>query len=408
MASPFIGRPENWPSHTVQTTPWRNRSGRGSREDRVLTEIGARIPPAIGALDFSVSPELEHTLDAGIQSLARLEADAGPGTAAISTFLIRTESIASSRIEHVGASMEEFARALFGIRSNESATSMVAASRAYTRMTDDAGRTGTITRESLLAAHRTLMAGDAAEFGYAGIFRDVQNWIGGNDFSPTAAVYIPPPPEFVDPLMDDLLLFVNRDDVPIFTQAAIAHAQFESIHPFTDGNGRVGRSLIGAILRRRGYTRSTTPPIASVLAADQSAYFALLDRYRDGDPQPIIRRLAEATAISSDEAAVSVRTIRALPDEWALRLNARAGSTAAGLLPLLMEHPVISAKEAEDLSGASSSSVYTALDRLENAGIVHQITQRQRNRVWAVTAVLDELDDLDRRIGRRAQAGASG
>ncbi|PPF79216.1 Fic family protein [Subtercola sp. Z020] len=394
----------NWPVHGVESVAWRNRSGRGSRSDRTLRAIDASIPPFIADLTFAVDAGAQTAQDEAVSALATLEADAGPGTRAVSTLLIRTESIASSKIEHVEASMEDFARALAGIRSNASATSMVAASRAYTSLIDEAGTTGVISLPSILDAHTALLSDDPTEHGYAGRIRDMQNWIGGNDFSPIGAVHVPPHPERVPALFSDLLAFVNRDDIAVLTQAAIAHAQFESIHPFTDGNGRIGRALIGAILRRRGYTRTTTPPIASALAVDQGAYFGLLDRYRAGDPLPIIQTLARATRISSEEAIRSVGEINHLPAEWRNAVQARSNSAVTRLLDLLMDHPVISAEQAEDLTGAPTSSVYTALDRLEAAGILHQITQRRRNRVWAVTAVLDELDALNARIARRAHA----
>ena len=98
------------------------------------------------------------------------------------------------------------------------------------------------------------MQDDPGEVRYAGRIRDMQNWIGGSDYSPRDALYVPPPPETVEGYLDDLIRFANRNDLPVLSQAAVAHAQFESVHPFTDGNGRIGRALINAILRRRGAT----------------------------------------------------------------------------------------------------------------------------------------------------------
>ena len=258
---------------------------------------------------------------------------------------------------------------------------------------------------SLLSAHRTLMADDPTEAAFAGRLRDVQNWISGSDFSPLGAVHVPPAPERVEELMADLLAFANRDDVPVVVQAAIAHAQFESIHPFTDGNGRIGRALIGAIFRRRGLTTVTTPPVASALAADQRGYFELLDRYRSGEAMPIVRALAQATRIAAEESLVSVRTINELPAEWNGRLRPRAGSALEALLAGLLDHPVFDAESAEDRIRRSTSSTYEALDRLEAAGVIHSISNRQRNRVWAVTSIIDELSALDRRIAARAAGG---
>ncbi|MFC4243080.1 Fic family protein [Gryllotalpicola reticulitermitis] len=342
-------------------------------------------------------------MEAAAAAVAGLEADAGPGSGAISSFLIRTESISSSKIEHVEASTDDFARAIAGIRANESATSMVAASRAVGKMINDAGKAGLITLDSMLAAHHTLMKDDPHDQAFAGKVRDQQNWILGSDYSPIGAVHVPPVPERVGELLEDLIEFSNRDDIPAIAQAAIAHAQFESIHPFTDGNGRIGRALIGAILRRRGLTVTTTPPIASALVAKQQDYFDMVNRYRDGYLDPFIQSMARSTQIASQEARVSVTRIRELPTEWAETVRPRSGSAAHTLLSVLLDHPVISAQEAEDLGHAATSSTYAALDRLEEAGVVHQITNRQRNRVWAVSAITSELDDLTARIARRAR-----
>ena len=118
------------------------------------------------------------------------------------------------------------------------------------------------------------MADDPQERAYAGRPREMQNWIEGSDHSPRNATYVPPPPRTVDDYMDDLLAFANRTDIGVLAQAAIAHAQFESIHPFTDGNGRIGRALINTILRKRGATRRVVVPLASAIVARRESYFA--------------------------------------------------------------------------------------------------------------------------------------
>src|SRR6202023_1686779 len=101
----------------------------------------------------------------------------------------------------------------------------------------------------------------------AGKVRDRQNWIGGASSGPRDAEFIPPPPELVPELLDDLSRFMARDDLPPVAQAAVAHAQFETIHPFADGNGRVGRCLISVVFRRRGLGQRLIPPVSLVLAA---------------------------------------------------------------------------------------------------------------------------------------------
>src|SRR5665811_1420877 len=118
-----------------------------------------------------------------------------------------------------------------------------------------------------------------------GRFRSEQNWIGGSAFNPCSAEYVPPPHELVPDLVADLCEFCNDDSLPAVAQAAIAHAQFETIHPFVDGNGRMGRALLHLVLRRRGLAPRILPPISLILATWSRDYIGGLTGARyDGSP----------------------------------------------------------------------------------------------------------------------------
>jgi Fic family protein len=275
---------------------------------------------------------------------------------------------------------------------------MVAASVALHTLVSDAGASGMITLDDLLAAHGALMKDDPEEARYAGRVRDMQNWVGGSDYSPRGALHVPPAPERIPELLDDLVAFVNRDDVPVIAQAAISHAQFESIHPFTDGNGRIGRALISAALRRRGLTNNTVIPLASGILARRDDYFDSLTSYRAGDPADVIALIAESARVAAGEARESIDRIRRFPEEWLSEVRSRRGSAAANLIPAFYEQPVMSADDIERVSGVGASQAYKAVDRLVESGIIREITGRKRDRVWAATDLLAELDDLDRRI----------
>lgn len=132
------------------------------------------------------------------------------------------------------------------------------------------------------------MRDEPGEAPYAGRLRSIENWIGGSNYSPRGARNAPPPPATVPGYMHDLLAFANRDDAPSVVQAAIVHTQFESIHPFTDGNGRIGRAMINTVWRRRGATAHVVVPLASALVARRDHYFDLLDAYHTGDVRPLI------------------------------------------------------------------------------------------------------------------------
>ncbi|WP_159601639.1 Fic family protein [Agromyces humi] len=393
----------DWPPHAHETVRWQQTGRHGTREDRTLREITVALPPFIAELRYLPGAELTASINAATRDIIAVDADPRGHIRALGALLLRTESVASSRIEEVDASMDDYARAYAGIRANESATSMVAATKALGQMIDRAGQHGVIRLEDILDAHAILMAEDPIDRAYAGRLRDVQNWIGGSDHSPLRAVHVPPPAGTVEAYMADLIDFANRDDLDPITQASIAHAQFESIHPFTDGNGRVGRALINAIWRRRGVTRHTVVPVASAMLAERDRYFALVNAYRDGDVHEFIADVASGSAIAATESALSADRLARLPDEWREKSRPRAGSAAAKILSVLAEHPIISTEEAHELTGSPLSSVYTAMDRLEADGIIHQVTDRQRNRVWGATDILEELDDLAARIGGRVR-----
>ncbi len=331
-------------------------------------------------------------------AVGRVDSSAAVHSSALGRFLIRTESVASSKIERISASADDYARAIAGSRGNASAVSMVAATAALQKLVDVVGERGEVLVDDVLEAHHALMRDDPIEQDYAGRFRDMQNWIGGSDHSPRGALYVPPAPGRVDDLMRDLVAYLNRDDVPALVQASIAHAQFESIHPFTDGNGRIGRALVSAALRRRGVTRHSVIPLASGILARRDEYFDSLGAYRAGQPGSIVGLFVRSAEVAATEAWDSIERITALPSEWATELRPRAGSAVARLLPLLFDHPVLDAAEVERLSGVGPVQTYAAIDRLVEAGIMREITGRKRDRVWVASTLLAELDDLDRRI----------
>ena len=243
---------------------------------------------------------------------------------------------------------------------------------------------------------------DFAERPYAGRVRDVQNWIGGSQHSPRGALYVPPPPEDVPALLDDLIAFANRDDVEPVTQAAIAHAQFESIHPFTDGNGRIGRALIGAILRRRGVTPHTVLPVASALAADTTHYFSLLTAYRTGDAASIVTDLALCVETAAREARATARVFARYEGAWREQAETRAGSVADRILPVLLAFPVFTVEQlVAELKDVPERSIYRGVQALEEARVIEAVTERVRGRAYAAMDVLDEFGDLDERIRER-------
>ena len=163
---------------------------------------------------------------------------------------------------------------------------------------------------AILAMHEALLAHVQPDI--AGRWRSAQVWIGGDSFGPHGATFIPPHHDQVPALMADLVAFIQRTDLPLLSQAAIAHAHFETIHPFPDGNGRIGRALIHAMLRGRGLTRNVTVPISAGLLTDTNGYFNALTAYRSGEPSAIVQQLAEASLAAATNGRRLVGDLRSI------------------------------------------------------------------------------------------------
>jgi Fic family protein len=248
------------------------------------------------------------------------------------------------------------------------------------------------------------MEADPYEGGWAGRLRTMQNWVGGGEVSPHGALFVPPAPERVPGLIEDLIRFCNRTDIDPIAQAAVAHAQFETIHPFTDGNGRTGRALVHVVLRRRGLTRRTVVPVSTVLLADVEGYFAGLNDYRAGRLEPWLSRFAAATSQAASAGLRLATDLAALREQWRSAVAARRGSAAAGLVESLLRQPVVDIDTLRSLtSGVADKNIYAAISRLETAGVLTELSGAGRNRVWAALGVLELLERLEAQLGRRGR-----
>ena len=203
-----------------------------------------------------------------------LNAGAHPALAPLARLLLRTESIASSKVEGMQVDARSLARAEARYDAGQSVGStvadVIANVDAMQYAIEDASEHEPLTLERIGDIHRVLLERSRPEI--AGDLRETQNWIGGNDYNPCEARFVPPPPEMVPDLLRNLVAFCNEDVLSPLAQAAFVHAQFETIHPFADGNGRVGRALIHVLLRRRGIALTYVPPISVVFAAERARY----------------------------------------------------------------------------------------------------------------------------------------
>jgi hypothetical protein len=244
--------------------------------------------------------------------------------------------------------------------------------------------------------HKVLMREDRATSQFAGVIRTQQNWIGGRSDSPRNVAYIPPPPQCVEPLMRDLVGFINRDDVPALAQAAIAHAQFETIHPFVDGNGRVGRCLIHTVLARRQLASRVLVPVNLVLAAYGNHYIQGLVDFREGHIDQWCGTFASAAKLAIDGAARFEEQLATMITRWRSESEARPDSHLWRACEQTTIAPVFTVTSLRDELRCSTTAATEVIDRLEKIGIVVQVSLGKRNRVYLNRAVLRLLDDFER------------
>lgn len=384
--------PNNLPAHSSETVPWNFR-----KTLRGVSSYSAAVPPRLANLDLTLSDDLADASRTLQRSIAAFDAISSPTISILEPFLIRTEAIASSQIEEEITTVDQLARVEAGRTSSAKARTVYGASEALQKLVSTASSRA-LELADVLGAYRSLMGGDVSEHYYAGKLRDVQNWIGGPNAYPVGADYVPPQPDRLRELMDDLLTFLSRTDIDPLMQAAVGHAQFESIHPFTDGNGRIGRSLINGVLRFRNVTRTVSVPIAAALTASREEYFQALITYRSGEESPIVRVIAEALQTAVAEARRSDASIAGLPARWKEQLLPRAGSATAKALNVLLAHPILDVDDITELTGVSESAAYRAIDQLESAGVLRRVVQSRRNGLWVAGEVLDEADNLIARI----------
>ena len=392
----------SWPAVEFEAHDWQSRDDvPASRQARLLARqpYQAAVPPAIADVQLTVPAAVLAAAEDASTEIARFDAEAGTEIAPFSAILLRSESAASSKIENLTASARAIAEAELGHGSRNAAL-IVANERAMSAAIALADR---LDGPAILDMHDALLHDSAPAI--AGRWRDQQVWIGGGDHSPHAAQFVPPHHDRLPAAIDDLIRFIARTDIPTLAHAAITHAQFETIHPFPDGNGRVGRALVHAQLRHARLTRHVTVPVSAGLLADIDAYFAALSAFREGDPVPIVERFAEATFAALANGRQLVADLHGVRADWGQRVKARRDAAAWKVTEIAMRHPVVNAPSLSRELGITQTNVYRSLQPLVDAGVLVEFTNNKRDRLWRAPDVLEVLDAFAARTGRRQRPG---
>jgi len=398
-----------------QELEWQSRyaSGGLSRRQARSGSYKAYVPDPLAGRTFSFESIVAADVADAERDIGRLDIEARTlaNTEALARILLRAESVASSKIEGLAVSAQrllqaDIARAEGDQITDATAVEVLANVDAMAYALE--GAELEITVDRLLGFHRRLLAPTrlASE---AGKIRSEQNWIGGTTFNPFGAAYVPPPPQNVAALLTDLCVFCNDDSMPAVAQAAIAHAQFETIHPFVDGNGRTGRALIQMIFRRRRLATRTVPPVSLILATRAEDYIAALQSTRyigtPESPQSIastnewVSLFAASCSRAVADAESFEQRVAALNTGWRARLGPmRSDATALALLDQLPATPLVTARGVERLFGVTYNAANSAIEVMVSAGILTKTRAGRRNRAFEARELVDAFTDLERQM----------
>jgi Fic family protein len=344
----------------------------------------AWLPDPLSARPLNLPVEVVRSTERAAAAVVRVGDRLPSGYEPLARLLLRAEGIASSNIEGLRAPVAQVAAAELDEAAAPREAALVAGNLAVVGdALEHAGSTRLLTIKTIHAWHRRLMQESGLPPHLIGAFRDAQGWIGGR--GPQDAVYVPPPAPAVPALMDDLVAFVNAYDADAVTQAAVGHAQFETIHPYGDGNGRIGRLLVLWTLRRR-LAVAVPPPTSVVIARDPGGYLSGLHWFRTGEDARWVTWFADVVSGSARAALEWADELDALMADWHARLGDLRADAAARK---------IAAATVARLVDVSDTAARTAIEQLHARGIVEPYAVPARGpgrpRTWWFAKELADL-----------------
>jgi Fic family protein len=340
--------------------------------------------------------EIVELLVKANKQLALLEAIATriPNVNLFVSMYVRKEALMSSQIEGTQATLEDILDPMVDENANRNVADVIN----YIKATEFAiARLAELPlcNRLIKETHAVLMEGVRGQEKTPGEFRYSQNWIGGAGSTLKSARYIPPTPEDMTEAMSDLEKYINADDdLDVLIRAALIHYQFETIHPFLDGNGRVGRLLITLFLMEQRVLTTPALYISYFLKKNRIEYYdRMTEVRRNGNYEQWVKFFLQAVYESAEDATVTIDKLTALHEknsEVAASFG-RGAKTATRLLAYLEANPIIEIQKTADALGTTFKTTSDAVKRLRDAGILVQNTGEQRNRTFAYEAYLEIL-----------------
>lgn len=391
----------------METFPWTSRAPLSARaRSRQPTEYDSALVPHIRDAEPLLSADTLAAVDRATIAITRFDATQAAALLPFTPLLLRGESVASSRIEQLTSSARRIMEAeLLGVEGSGSKGNAALIVAATAQMSAAISSDDVPGEQGILTMHRLLLQGSQPQI--AGRYREEAVWIGGSNNHPVGSMFTAPHHRHVPALMSDLEAWMHRTDVPALVLAAIAHAQFETIHPFVDGNGRTGRALIHTLLRHRGLTINGTLPLSAGILRSPDSYFAALTSYRTGDIDPIVRLVADAALRGTELGTWLGAEMAEIRADWEERVSARRDASDWRILDVLLRQPLVDAPGLTTELGISAPNIRRALDRLEADGVVLSAQVARNRRAWRAPEILELLDEFAERAGRRELPASS-
>jgi len=379
----------------------RAKTGRYITISTVGEKVKAFVPDALPPNPLlEISGELQDLLDKALLALGRLDSISMllPDTSLFLYMYVRKEAVLSSQIEGTQSSLSDLL--LFEIDAapgvplddvQEVSNYVAAMEHGLKRIREGFPFSVRLIKE----IHSVLLSKGRGSDRIPGQFRKTQNWIGGT--RPGNALFVPPPPNEVAQCMSDLERFIHNkpQKTSALIKSALLHAQFETIHPFLDGNGRVGRLLITLLLCAEGVLKEPMLYPSLFFKANREQYYNLLQAIRtEGDWEKWIEFFADAVRETAESAVKAANQLMQVADEDRKKIRSigRAASSALRVHQALLQKPVISIPKACQLSGLWTTTVTTVMKQLEKLGIVKEITGARRNRLYSYISYMKILN----------------
>lgn len=395
-----------WPSVSYEEVTWhldpdeRQLIPKSARR-KIAPTYRAAIPAPISSASLSVPETLSARISELLVSLTRFDGEQGARGYDLPALLLRSESAASSQIERLTSSVRNVALAELTDDAPANARIVqgnVAAMRLALSLPPE------VSKRRICAVHEALIGPTGESFG--GLIRNEQVWVGGTPYSPHGALFVPPVPSRIEACLDDLVAFAQRDDVNAIAKAAIVHAQFETIHPFIDGNGRTGRVLLHRILSQEDVLKWSTLPVSAGLLHDVDAYMTAIRAYQQGDSLSIVESVVGALELALVIGRRVADAIDEVMDGWRASIVERAGSAIWQLPQLLAEQPVVTVPFVADRLGITPRAASSLVARACEYGMLRPLGARRRGDFYQSDELLDLLEEVSSMPGiRRVLAG---